>query len=129
MALGVEICGKRGSMQYWFQNWVYCPKVSEFRHPTWTYYKVFEKCPKNAGKIIFPTFCCLIKKLDHNLGLHAKNQREISSNRVRRLLWPLGEGKCGKGGEMVNGKKEMDYRVQNSVSRPNVYDFRHPRWT
>ena len=23
----------------------------------------------------------------------------------------------------------MDYRVQNSVSRPNVDDFRHPTWT
>jgi len=62
-------------------------------------------------------------------GLHAKNQREISSNKVRRLLWPLGEGKCGKGGETVKGKKEMNYKVQNSVSRPNVYDFRHPTWT
>jgi len=40
----------------------------------------------------------LIKKLDHNSGLHAKNQREISSNKVRRLLLPLGGGKCGKGG-------------------------------
>ena len=37
-------------------------------------------------------------KLDHNSALHAKNQREISSNKVRRLLWPLGRGKCGKGG-------------------------------
>jgi len=27
-----------------------------------------------------------------------KKQREISSNKVRRLLWPLGEEKCGKGG-------------------------------
>ena len=65
------------------QNWVYCHKVSEFRHPRWTYHKVFEKCLKNAGKIrgeiIVPTFCCLIKKkLDHNSGQHAKNQREIS---------------------------------------------------
>ena len=57
-----------------------------------------EKCGKNKGEIIFPTFCCLIKKLDHNSGLHAKNQREISSNKVRSLLWPLGRGKCGKGG-------------------------------
>ena len=51
-------------------------QVSEFRHPTWTYHKNFEKCPKNAGKIrgeiIFPTFCCLIKKLDHNSGLNVK---------------------------------------------------------
>jgi len=30
-----------------------------------------------------------------------KNQREISSNKVRRLLWPLGGGNAGKGGEMV----------------------------
>ena len=30
--------------------------------------------------------------------VHAKKQREISSNKVRRLLWPLGEEKCGKGG-------------------------------
>ena len=38
-----------------------------------------KKCPKNAGKmkgkIIFPPFWCLIQKLDHNSGLHAKNQR------------------------------------------------------
>ena len=63
-------------MQYRVQNSVY----RDFRHPTWTYHKVFEKCPKNAGKIrgkiIFPTFCCSIKKLDHNLGLHANNQRD-----------------------------------------------------
>ena len=26
-----------------------------------------------------------------------KNQREISSNKVGRLLWPLGGGKCGSG--------------------------------
>ena len=55
--------------------------------------------------IIFPPLWCLIQKLDHNSGLHAKNQREISSNKVRRLLWPVGRGKCGK--------EEMDYRVQN----------------
>ena len=62
--------------------------------------KFFFKCQKNAGKIkgkiIFPPLWVLIKKLDHNSGLHAKNQREISSNKVRRLLWPLGGGKCGK---------------------------------
>ena len=39
-----------------------------------------------------------VENLDRNLGLHAKNQREISSNKVRRLLWPLGKGKCEKGG-------------------------------
>ena len=43
----------------------------------------------------------MIQKLDHNLGLYVKNQREISSNKVRRLLWPFGGGKCGKGGEGI----------------------------
>ena len=49
--------------------------------------KFLKKCPKNAGKmrgkIIFSPLWCLIKKLDHNSGLHAKNQREISKNEVR----------------------------------------------
>ena len=48
-----------------------------------------EKCGENKGG---------------NSGLHAKNQREISSNKVRRLLWPLGEGKCGKGGKWYKGR-------------------------
>ena len=46
------------------------------------------ECPKNAGKmrgeIIFSPLWCLIQKLDHNSGLHAKNQREISKNKVRK---------------------------------------------
>ena len=60
-----------------------------------------KKWPENAGKIkgkiIFPTLWVLNKRLDPNSGLYAKNQREISGNKVRRLLWPLGWGKCGKG--------------------------------
>ena len=28
-----------------------------------------------------------------------QNQREISNNKVRRLLWPFEGGKCGKGGK------------------------------
>ena len=64
--------------------------------------KFLKKFPKNAGKmrgkIVFSPLWCLIQKLDPISGLHAKNQREISSNKVRRLLWPLGRGKCGKGG-------------------------------
>ena len=35
----------------------------------------------------------MIQKLDHNSGLHAKNQREISSN----SQWPFSGGKCGNG--------------------------------
>ena len=49
--------------------------------------KFLKKCPKNAGKMrgefIFSPLWCLIQKLDHNSGLHAKNQREISKNEVR----------------------------------------------
>ena len=48
--------------------------------------KFLKKCHKNAGKmrgkIIFSPLWCLIQKLDHNSGLHAKNQREISKNEV-----------------------------------------------
>ena len=50
------------------------------------------------GKISFSPLWVLMKKLDRNSGLHAKNQREISSNKVRRLPWPLGGRKYGKGG-------------------------------
>ena len=52
---------------------------------------------KISGKISFSPLWVLIKKLDRNSGLHAKNQREISNNKGGRLLWPLGGGKCGKG--------------------------------
>ena len=52
--------------------------------------KFLKKCPKNAGKmgkIFFSPLWCLIQKLDHNSGLHAKNQREISKNEVRSRKW------------------------------------------
>ena len=41
-----------------------------------------------------------------------KNQREISSDKVGRLLWSLGGKYAGKGGEMVYGEGEMQYRVR-----------------
>ena len=57
-----------------------------------------KKCPKNGGKmrgkIIFSPLWCLIQKLDHNSGLHAKNQREISKNEVRSPPPPF-VWKCG----------------------------------
>ena len=66
--------------------------------------KFLKKCPKNAGKMRGKIICsplwCLIQKLDHNSGLHAKNQREISSNKVGRLLWPFG-GKMRERGEEI----------------------------
>ena len=91
--------------------------------------KLTGKCGKNQGKNYFPPFWFLNKKLDHNSGLHAKKNREISSNKVRRLLWPLRGGKCGKGGGNIYGEREMHYKIQNWVSRPNINDFRHPTWT
>ena len=68
--------------------------------------KFLKKCLKNAGKIeggnYFSPLWCMIQKLDHNSGLHAKNQREISSNKVRRLLLAFRRGKMReRGGEMV----------------------------
>ena len=51
---------------------------------------------KSKGKLFFPTF--VFDSKTRSQFSHAKNQREISSNKVRRLLWPLGGGKCGKGG-------------------------------
>ena len=68
-------------MHYLVQNRVSRPNIDNLRHPTWTYHKGFEKCPKNAKKNIFSPFWFLIKKIDHNSGLHAKNQRDISKNR------------------------------------------------
>ena len=50
--------------------------------------KFLKKFPKNAGKmrgkIILPPLWCLIQKLDHNSGLHAKNQKEISKSKSER---------------------------------------------
>ena len=46
------------------------------------------KCGKNQGKNNFsPTFGFDSKTRSQ---LRSKTQREISSNKVRRLLWPLG---------------------------------------
>ena len=60
------------------------------------------------------TFLVFNSKLDHNSGLHAKIQREISSNKQ----------KIRERGEIVLGQGEMHYRVKNCVSRPNVDDVR-----
>ena len=55
--------------------------------------KFLKKFLKNAGKIkgkiIFPPLWFLIKKLDPNSGLHAKIQRDISKNKVRKAPHPL----------------------------------------
>ena len=50
--------------------------------------KFMKKGLKNAGKITFPPLWCLNQKLDHNSGLHAKNQRDISKNKVRKFQQP-----------------------------------------
>jgi len=59
-----------------------------------------EKCGKNKRGNYY-SYILLIQKLDHNSGLHVKNQREISSNKVRRLLWPLGREKMREKGEKM----------------------------
>ena len=46
------------------QNWVYCPKVSEFRHPTWTYHKVFEKMSEKCGENKGGNYCSYILLFD-----------------------------------------------------------------
>ena len=43
-----------------------------------------EKCKKNQGKNYFSPLWFLIKKLDHNSGLHAKNQIEISKTKSQK---------------------------------------------
>ena len=65
------------------------PMLMTFDTPHGPNTKFLKKCLKNAGKIIFPPLWFLIKKLDHNSGLHAKNQRDISKNKVRKPPPPL----------------------------------------
>ena len=55
----------------------------------------------DRGKIIFSPLWFLIKNLDHNSGLHTKIREKNSSNKVGRLLWPVGGEICGKRGGMV----------------------------
>ena len=71
--------------------------------PITKFLKVFEqKMREKYRKIIFPTFCCLIQKLDHNSSLHAKNQREISIVTKSEGFFGLKEGEnAGIGEEMV----------------------------
>ena len=55
---------------------------------------------KNAGKQIFPHIMWFDSKLDHNSGLHAKNHRDISTNKVRtwtyHKVFEKMQEKCGK---------------------------------
>ena len=90
-------CGKGGGrvlglgeMHYRVQNWVSRPNVDDFWHPIWTYLNV-----RKMREIIFPPLWFLIQKLDHNSGLHAKNQREIFKNEVRRPPPPHPHALCG----------------------------------
>ena len=53
---------------------------------------------KSKGKLFFPTF--VFDSKTRSQFSHAKNQREISNDKVKRLLWPFGGGKCGNGGEL-----------------------------
>ena len=75
--------------------------------------KVFEKMAEKSKTFFIPKVCCLIQKLDQNSGLHVKSQREISNNKVGRLLWPLEGENAEKGREMVKREAEIHYRAQN----------------
>ena len=79
-------------MHYKIQNWVSRPNINDFRHPTWTYHKVFEKmpekCGKNEGKLFFHTLV-FDSKTRSQLRPHAKNKREISENEIRSPPHPL----------------------------------------
>ena len=70
------------------------------------------------GKIIFSPIWCLIQKLDPISGLHAKNQREISSNKVGRLLWPFGGENAGKGGKWYNERGKWIIQSRIGFSDP-----------
>ena len=70
----------------------------------------FRKKPKKCGKFFSPHILLFDLKLDHNSALHAKI-REKSLVIVRRLLWPLGRVKCGKGGG--NGIRRGENALQN----------------
>ena len=105
-------CGKGGE---WYKDRGKCIKKSRIEFPDpmlmtldtphGPITKFLKKCHKNAGKmrgkIIFQPFWVLIQKLDHNSGLQAKNQREISNNKFRMLPWPFGWRKCDIRGSMV----------------------------
>ena len=54
----------------------------------------------------------LIQKMDPNSGLHAKTQREISRNKVRRLHWPLGGEQLGKGGMVYGEGGILESRIE-----------------
>ena len=54
----------------------------------------------------------LIQKMDPNSGLHAKTQREIPRNIVRRLHWPLGGEQLGKGGMVYGEGGILESRIE-----------------
>ena len=84
-----------------------------------------EKLGKNEGKmkgkLFFPPLVFDSKTIDHNSGLHAKIQREISSNKVRRLLWPVGGGKCGNGGGGNGIRRGGNALYSPELSFPTLY--------
>ena len=80
----------------------------------------WKKAWKMREKIFFPHILLF--------DVACKNQREISSNKVGRLLWPLRGEISGKREGILKGEGEMQYRVHYSVYRLKVGDFRHPTY-
>ena len=69
-------------------------------------------------KLFFPHFGFGLKTRSQFRSA-CKNQREISSDKVGRLLWFLGGKYTGKG-EMVYGEGEMQYRVKIEFTDPKL---------
>ena len=91
-------------VHYIVQNWVSQPNIDVFRHPTWTYYKVFEKmpekCMKNLRENYFSPLSCLIQKLDHNSVMQKIREKSLmikSRGFFGRLEWE----NAGTGGGIV----------------------------
>ena len=81
--------------------------------PFTVFEKMPKKCGKNKGENYFLPTLVFDSKTRSQFRPACKNQKEISKNEVRSLLWPLGGGKCGKGGGNGIRRGEMHYRIQN----------------
>ena len=82
-------------MHYKIQNWVSRPNINDFRQGE-----------KSVEKLFFPHFGFGLKTRSQFRSA-CKSQREISSDKVGRLLWSLWGKYAGKGGGMVYGEGEM----------------------
>ena len=76
-------------------------------------------------KLFFPHFGFGLKTRSQFRSA-CKSQREISSDKVGRLLWSLWGKYAGKGGGMVYGEGEMQYRVRIEFTFPKLVSLDTP---